>query len=213
MFKFLRQLSKNNSREWMADNKPLYESAKKEFEGFVSELIESISRFDPGISGLKPKDCIFRIHRDVRFSKDKTPYKPNFGAAITEGGKKSPKPTYYIHVEPGKSMQACGVYMPEAEILKKVRQEIDYNPDELKKILAGKKFKDTYGGLRGDALKTAPKGYPKDHPNIEMLKFKSYIVWTDLKDQEILQDSRVKYLTDRFKVAYPFNQYLSTAIS
>ena len=141
VFSFLKDLSANNDREWMQSNKKRYENARKEVSTFVAQLIESIGEFDSGIVGLQPKDCLFRINRDIRFSKDKRPYKTNFGAAITEGGKKLPNPTYYIHMEPGKSMMACGIYMPEADTLKKIRQEIDYNAGELKKIIDNPTFK------------------------------------------------------------------------
>jgi uncharacterized protein (TIGR02453 family) len=212
-FEFLGQLAGHNTREWMEENKPWYQEARKEFSELVGTLIKGIGEFDGGILALQPKDCMFRINRDIRFSKNKNPYKTNFGAAITEGGRKTGNPTYYIHLEPGKSMIAAGIYMPDAENLKKIRQEIDYNPEELKKIVEEKNFKSTFGAIRGEALKTAPKGYPKDHPNIELLRFKSYIVWSEREDAFFSKKDFVRRLVDAYRIAYPFNQYLSVAIS
>ncbi len=213
IFSFLNDLNAHNDREWMHENKKRYEGVRKSFNQFIESLIAGISEFDEGIAGLQPKDCVFRINRDIRFSKDKRPYKTNFGAAMTEGGKKSPNPTYYIHVEPGKSMVACGIYMPEADILKKIRQEVDYNAQELKKIIENKTFMETFGGIRGEQLKTAPKGYPKDHPNIDLLRFKSFIVWKELSDDFFFDDNLNERLLSQFKVGRPFNEYLSVAIS
>lgn len=212
-FDFLKALKEHNDRDWMAENKKWYQQVKKEVEQLVAALIGEISRFDEGITGLTPKDCMFRINRDIRFSKDKRPYKENFGAAITEGGKKSPMPTYYIHLEPGNSFVAGGIYMPETEVLKKIRQEIDYNPEELKKIVEDAEFKKTFGELTGERLKTAPKGYPKDHPNIELLRLKSIIVTNDYTDEQVLSNDFFDHVIHDFKVLHPMNQYLGVAVS
>ncbi|HEX5169927.1 MAG TPA: DUF2461 domain-containing protein, partial [Cyclobacteriaceae bacterium] len=175
---FLKSLSKNNNREWFEKNKPKFLVAKEEFEHFVTALVNEITKFDGSLMGLDPKKFIFRIYRDVRFSKDKRPYKTNFGAGISSNGKGLGRPGYYLHVEPGgKSFVAGGLYMPEPEILGKVRQEIDYSGDELRKIMSNKKFKNLYRDFWDeDKLKTMPKGYPKDHRCIEWLKLKSFIV-------------------------------------
>ncbi len=210
---FLQDLSANNNREWMHANKKRYEGAKSDFHNIIGQLIEGIGRFEEGVQGLTPKDCAFRLNRDIRFSKDKSPYKTNFGAAIMEGGKKSPNPTYYIHIQPGQSFIAGGIYMPEAENLKKIRQEIDYNPEELKKVVEGKNFKEIFGTMTGEQLKTAPKGYPKDHPNIELLRFKSFLVSKNLTDREVLAKDFVQSIISDFEVVHPFNQYFAVAIS
>ena len=139
--KFLRQLSKNNNREWFNTNKHQYEAAKNDYEQFVDRLIPAIEKFDKSVRGLKAKDCSFRIYRDVRFSKNKAPYKTNFGAYIIAGGKKSMKPGYYFHVQPGgESFVAGGAYMPSSEVLAAIRQEIDYNLKEFEGILKSKTF-------------------------------------------------------------------------
>lgn len=210
---FLKDLSNHNDRDWMQTQKKRWEQVKGEFKVCVADLINGISQFDESVQGLEPKDCIFRLNRDIRFSKDKSPYKTHLGAAIMEGGRKSPNPTYYIHVEPGKSFLAGGVYLPESENLKKIRQEIDYNPEELKKIVEDKAFKKTFGEMTGESLKTAPKGYPKDHPNIELLRMKSFLVTRNLSDEELLDTQIQSNLLKIFQVMHPFNQYFSVAIS
>ena len=210
---FLKELKANNHRDWMLEHKKDYEEAKDEFKQVISKLLEGIGQFDEGVHGLQPKDCIFRLNRDVRFSKDKSPYKTNFGAAMMEGGRKTGNPTYYIHIQPGNSFIAGGVYMPEAENLKKIRQEIDYNPQELKRVVESAEFKGTFGAMTGEQLKTAPKGYPKDHPNIELLRFKSFIVSKDVSDKQLSDKGFIQNTVEDFRVLYPFNQYFSVAMS
>ncbi|MFZ9044618.1 MAG: DUF2461 domain-containing protein [Cyclobacteriaceae bacterium] len=210
---FLSELAKHNSREWMTENKKYYLSNKKVFESIISQLIEGISKFDPEVSGLTPKDCTFRINRDIRFSRDKSPYKTNFGAAITPGGKKSPQPTYYFHLEPGNAFLAGGVYMPQPQELGKIRQEIDYNAEELKKIAESTSFRETWGEITGEELKTCPKGYPKDHPNIDLIRKKSFIVMHPLDRRLLISESFIEQAVEKYASLYPFNQYLSVAIS
>lgn len=210
---FLEDLAANNQKEWMQEHKKSYEKAKEDFKGVVAALIAGIEGFDESVQGLAPKDCMFRINRDIRFSKDKSPYKTNFGAAIMEGGKKSPNPTYYIHIQPGKSFLAGGVYMPDAENLKKIRQEIDYNPQELRELVKDTQFKKAFGQMTGERLKTAPKGYPKDHPNIDLLRMKSFIVSKDLSDKEVLDSDFLTKAIDLYRIIHPFNQYFAVAIS
>jgi uncharacterized protein (TIGR02453 family) len=213
VMEFLQELDRNNHKEWMDANKNWYQEAKREFLGLVDEVIKGITAFDPGIAGITAKDCTFRINRDIRFSKDKRPYKNNFGAAIQEGGKKSPNPTYYLHLQPGESMIAGGCYMPAAAELAKIRQEIDYNPAELKEIVEKEEFKNTFGAVQGEALKTAPKGYPKDHPNIELLRLKSFVVMQKLPDSKVIQANFADKVISDFKILQPFNHYLGVAIS
>ncbi len=210
---FLKDLTANNQREWMQENKKRYEVAKTEFKSTVASLISGIADFDESVEGLEPKDCIFRINRDIRFSKDKSPYKTNFGAAMMEGGKKTSNPTYYLHIQPGKSFVAGGVYMPEPDNLKKIRQEIDYNPQELRDIVKEEQFRTLFGEMTGESLKTAPKGYPKDHPNIDLLRMKSFLVSRDLTDKEVLSKDFVSKITEMYHVIHPFNQYFAVAIS
>ena len=158
---FLQDLSRNNNKEWFHANKPVYQAALADFTEFVDGLIRSVSSFDKDIASLTAKECIFRIYRDIRFSPNKTPYKTNFGAAFMKGGKKSPYAAYYIHIEPGKSFSGGGIWMPPADVLKAVRQEVYYHSDELIKIIEKKKFKDTFGEMNGDKLQRPPVGFQR----------------------------------------------------
>lgn len=214
ILEFLTGLSSHNSKEWMEANKEEYNQAKATFIELVSTLLENLKQFDPGVAALTAKDCIFRINRDVRFSKNKAPYKNNFGASISEGGKKSENAGYYLHIQPGnESFIAGGLYMPASEHLKKIRQEIDYNAPELLKIVSEKDFKKTFGTVQGDKLARAPKGYFPDHPNIEFLKLKSYIVLQKLSDEEIRSNDLVASLSDKCRTMKPFLDFLNVATS
>lgn len=211
---FLEGLKNNNHKEWMDQHRSEYHECKGIFEELVNFLIMEIQQFDPSVVGVTPKQSIFRLNRDIRFSKDKSPYKTNFGAFISEDGKKSFKPGYYLHMQPGnESFLAGGIYMPPGDILKKIRQEVDYNPTELKKIVSETSFKETFGEIQGEKLKTAPQGYSTDHPNIEFLKLKSYIVMHKLSDRQIKTPDFPQKVVEVFKVLRPFNEYLGVAIS
>ncbi len=210
---FLKELSAHNHKEWMDANKNWYQEARGEFIAIVDQLISGISGFDPSIEGLKAKDCIFRINRDVRFSGNKDPYKTNFGASMAPGGRHSGKPLYYFHLEPEKSFTAGGVYMPEADVLAKIRQEIDYSPKELLKVIENPAFIKKFNGLEGEKLKTAPKGYAKDHPHVELLKHKSYIISRKVSDTELLKSDVIASAVDDYQAMLPLNQFLSRALS
>jgi uncharacterized protein (TIGR02453 family) len=209
---FLNGLQKKNTREWMEANKSQYLNSKQQFEDIISSLIDNITAFDPHILGTEPKKCIFRLHRDVRFSKDKRPYKENMGGFINKNGRKGMDGGYYIHIQPGQSMLAGGTYMPPPEILRKIRQEIDYNPDGLIKFMKSSDFKKYFGTFEGDRLKKAPKGYSPDHPNIELLRLKSYIVVHRIEDAELLKPGFLENTTRVFKAMLPLNNYIRTAL-
>ncbi|MBI3518810.1 MAG: DUF2461 domain-containing protein [Bacteroidetes bacterium] len=208
--KFLKQLAKNNNKEWFDANRKTYEIAKEEFTAIVKQVIDKSSGFDPQLAGLEAKKCLFRINKDIRFSKDKSPYKLNMGASINPGGKKEMGAGYYIHIEPGKSFLAGGCYMPLPDVLAKIRQEIDYNGTDFKKILNSKDFKTYFTSLsdENDKLKTAPKGYPKDHPDLGLLQHKHYIVVHQLKDEDVLNKNFPVHATKVFKAMLPLNQFL-----
>jgi uncharacterized protein (TIGR02453 family) len=210
---FLKELKSNNNKEWFDKHKNAYLEAKEEFEGQVDLLIKEIRRFDKKISpDLKGKDCTFRIYKDVRFSKDKTPYKTNFGASISPGGKKSPEAGYYIHIEPGGNFLAGGVWMPEPAMLSAIRQEIDYNPQALLKILKSAPFKKYFKGFdEEDKLKTAPKGFEKDHPQLELLKNRHFIVSYQIAEKNVTEKNLVNTVASGFKAMYPLMQYLREA--
>ncbi len=213
-FDFLRGLQENNNKEWFDEHRPTYQKVRKDFEGFVQELIGEIAAFEPAVADQEAKRCVFRIFRDVRFSKNKVPYKTNFGAFIAPDGRKSPFGGYYLHIEPnGKSMIGGGIYCPASEVLAKVRQEIDYSPQPLLELLGDKGFQKEFGGLwDGDRLKTAPKGYPKDHEQIELLRNKSFIAMHEFADEEVLDKDFRKKVIALSQQLKPLNDYLNTAI-
>ena len=213
-FEFLKKLSRNNNREWFEKNKPTYLSIKGEFENFVGDVLHEMIPHDPSLEGLDPLKLTFRIYRDIRFSKDKTPYKTFLSAGMSSAGKGTGVPGYYFQIEPGnKSMIASGLYLPSADILAKIRQEIDYNGESFNALVSEKKFKRTFGRLWDeDKLKTMPKGYPKDHPYIEYLKLKSFLVMHSFKDEDVLNRNFIKKLVESMKVAKPLNDFLNEAL-
>lgn len=213
ILKFLTAITKNNNRDWFEKNKENYLEVKSSFDDFLEAFYKELLKFDGSLVGLNPRKLAFRIYRDVRFSKDKRPYKTNMGAGFSPGGKMIQEPGYYIHIEPGKCFVAGGMYMPDSKNLAKVRQEIDYNPKALLKILNHKTFKKYFNGLDDfDKVKTSPKGYAKDHPNIELLKHKSYIVSHNFTDKQVMDKKFVKQAAEACKALKPLNDYLKTAI-
>ncbi|MDN5200767.1 DUF2461 domain-containing protein [Fulvivirgaceae bacterium BMA10] len=210
---FLKDLKANNNRDWFIENKKIYQAARTEFQDILKALIDGIGKFDDRIQDLEPKDCMFRINRDIRFSKDKSPYKTNFGGVIAQGGKKSPNPCYYLHFEPGNVFLAGGIYMPEANILKKIRQEIDYNAKVLKNVIEKPAFRKLFGEIEGDKLKKAPKDYAIDHPDIELLKLKSYIIIHRLANGEPVKKDFIESCLKIYKMMKPYNDFLTVAVS
>lgn len=214
ILKFLKDLSRHNDREWFEKNKSRYLEAKAGFEEVVEAVLKEVVKFEPALAGLDAKKLPFRIYRDVRFSKDKRPYKTNMGAGFSPNGRLIQEPGYYLHIEPSnKSFVAGGIYMPDASNLAKIRQEIDYNPDGLSKIMRAKKFKDTFVDFDDfDKLKTVPKGYAKDHPHIEWLKLKSFIVTMPLSDKQVTDNQFIKTVASACKQIKPLNDYLREAL-
>jgi len=212
--KFLKQLSKNNNKEWFDLNRKTYEICKNQFETVVKSVIDKSILFDSAILNLEAKKCMFRINKDVRFSKDKSPYKTNLGASINPGGKKSMIPGYYIHIEPNNSFLAGGCYQPAPEMLAAIRQEIDYNCIELKKILSAKDFKTYFKELSPeDKLKTSPKGYDKNHPEIELLQHRHFIAIHHIKDEDVLNKNFSTYVSKVFKAMLPLNLFLRNCMA
>jgi uncharacterized protein (TIGR02453 family) len=208
-FKFLKDLKSNNNKEWFDKNKDRYLLIKKDFEDFIQEIIEGISSFDKGLGSLDPKKAIFRIYRDIRFSKDKIPYKTHMGAYIAPGGSKSPKAGYYFHLEPGKNLVAGGLWMPEPQILNSIRQAIDYSPKDLLKIINSKSFKNTFGQIEGEKLSRPPKGFEADHPQIELIKHKSFTVMHSMSDAQVNSPGFKKDLLKIYKEMKPLNDFLN----
>lgn len=211
---FLKALAKNNNREWFEKNKGKYLDAKQEFEFFVSSLLDDLITFDKGLAGLDPRKLPFRIYRDVRFSKDKKPYKVNMGAGFSPGGKMMQEPGYYIHIQPGgQSFLAGGFYQPDPSRLAKIRQEIDYNFKALNKVMRNPKFTSWFKEFDDfDKLKTAPKGYPKDHPHLDLLKHKSFIVSHYFPDAEVTDKRFIKRVAEGCSTLKPLNDFLNVAV-
>ncbi len=208
---FLGDLKENNYREWFIRNRPSYLDAKENFESFVQEVIDDIIDFEPIMKGLEVKSCVYRINRDIRFSNDKSPYKTHFGAFIVRGGKKNGDKFggYYIHIEPGNSMIAGGAYMPPAPWLSVIRDKIDEDPGRLIEVINSDDFKKYFGKIEGEKLKKAPKGYPSDHPNIELLKYKSFLVANEVADKDVLKTSFYDHVMNVCRAMKPFNDFLN----
>lgn len=213
-FQFLKDLKENNDRDWFNANKDRYLEAKTEFDEFIDALIAEIAGFDPTVAHFRARDCVFRIYRDVRFSKDKSPYKTHFGAHITSAPKKSEIHTragYYIHLEPGDSMLAGGAYLPESKWLRAIREKIYSETKDFKKILNNKSFKEYFGEIEGEKLQRPPKDFPADHPEIELLKQKSFLATHKLPDKQVLDKDFLKHSGKVFKALFPFDAFLNTA--
>lgn len=208
---FLNQIKFNNNRDWFINNRPAYLEARENFESFVQKLIDQIIEFEPIMKGLEVKSCVYRFNRDIRFSIDKSLYKTHFGAFIVRGGKKNGDKYggYYFHIEPGSSIIAGGAYMPPAPWLSAIREKIDEEPDRFMKIISSKEFKKFFGQLTGEKLKKAPKGYPTDHPNIELLKFKTYLVVNEVKDEFVLNEKYFEHTIEVMKAMKPLNDFLN----
>ncbi|MCU4174761.1 DUF2461 domain-containing protein [Carboxylicivirga sp. N1Y90] len=213
VYDFLKDLKVNNNREWFAEHKPRFQAAKLSFENSIQQFIEMIHKEDPSIGLPAPKDCVFRIYRDTRFAKDKTPYKTNMGAYVVNGGRKSPMGGYYIHIEPGASFVAGGIYCPPSDVLKKVRKEVYNFSDEFKEIIYDKQFKKLFPSLYEDKLKMAPKGFPKDFEDVDLLKYKSYIVSQELKDEELTGEKAKSILTKAIKTLRPLNDFINRGVA
>jgi uncharacterized protein (TIGR02453 family) len=215
--KFLKDLKKNNNKPWFEKNRAAYENAKTDFASFIQAIIDTHSKKDPTIKNLLAKDCMFRINRDVRFSKDKSPYKTNFGASINKGGRKAwDTGGYYFHLEPGGSFAGGGIYMPPADQLAKLRQEIDYNYPAFTKIIKGKKFKSIFGELdRSDEylLTRVPRGYEADNPAADYLRLKSYIAMIKINDADLTSKNLMKKTMDAFDALLPLLNFINESKS
>ncbi len=213
---FLTLLKKNNNKPWFDQNRERYISAKNNFEEFVKKIISLTSVFDDDIKLLEIRNCTFRINRDIRFSKDKTPYKSNMGASFNKGGKKSAFAGYYFHLEPGgKSFAGGGLWMPAVQELKKLRQEIDYCFPEFKRILNSPSFKKQYPGLEMDKnqmLVNIPKGYDKENPAGDFLKLKSFVATKNISDTHLTLPSLTKEISQTFKALMPLVKFMNRAL-
>lgn len=206
---FLRDLQKNNNRDWFNANRERYEKARADFEAFTGKLIALLQKDEPDFVGLEPKDSLFRIYRDVRFSANKDPYKTNFSASIKKGGRRSPYCGLYVHIEPSGgwgSFVAGGFWMPEAPLLKKIRQEIEYNFEEFEGILKARSFRKYFKGMEEQMLKRYPKGVDPDHPAAVYMKYTSFIASHDIDpaSKELLKECAGAY-----RALKPFTDFLN----
>jgi uncharacterized protein (TIGR02453 family) len=209
---FLSELKENNNKEWFDLNRNRYETSRKKILYLTEMVIHEIAKFDHEIGVPDPKNCVFRIFRDVRFATDKTPYKTNMGSYIAPGGRKSINAGYYIHIEPGGSFVGGGSYCPPAEALKAIRTEIFDNPEDFKQLVNNKSFLKIYPEMYDDKLKTAPKGFPKDFPEIDLLKYKSFAFTSNLDDSVVASEVYLDKIVASLKELYPVNRFLNLAL-
>jgi len=205
---FFKKLHKNNNREWFTENKPEFKAIETEIKNVYSEINERLNAYDE-IDKMK----IFRVYRDVRFSKDKTPYKTHFGGSFH---RKKPelRGGYYLHIQPNdESFIATGFWEPHKDDLLRIRKEFEMDADEMRKIMSNKKFKDVWGDIVGDEVKTAPKGFNKEDKNIDLIKKKQFIFTKKFTDKEILAQDFLNTVDDAFKTIRPYFDYMSDVLT
>ncbi|MGI9652853.1 DUF2461 domain-containing protein [Chryseobacterium sp. RLHN22] len=206
-FEFLKQLEKNNNREWFAQHKAEYDSVVKENKTLFNKIYAELQEYD-NLKGIH----IFRIYRDVRFSKDQTPYKTNFGVGYSRS-KPMLRGGYYIHLEPGNSFVGGGFWGPDAKDLLRIRKEFEISTAEIEKITSDKTFIKYFGEIKGDAVRTAPRGFRKDHPAIDLIRKKQYVVMRKFTDKEVLSDDFQKEAVLTLLAMRPFFDYMSEVLT
>jgi uncharacterized protein (TIGR02453 family) len=211
---FLADLAQNNRREWFEAHRAEYQALRDDFCAFIGQVIERTADFDERVRWKDPKDCLFRIYRDVRFSANKSPYKTTFSAYVSEQNRRGAPPGYYLEVdEKGTLLAAGGVWMPPAEPLARLRTSIAEHPERLRKVLRARGFKKTFGDLQGDdRLKRPPRGCSEDTPLIEYIKRKSFIVWRETDARTLTHDGALTYVTDSFRAALPLVNWVRAAL-
>lgn len=213
VFDFLLDIEQNNNRDWFQQNKKRYDAVLKNVQDFINQVIVGISAFDASVSSQNAKDCIFRIYRDVRFSHDKTPYKTHFGAFITPNGRKSGDAGYYIHIQHNASFVTGGLWSPEPAVLKKIREEIYYAPEELAGIIENKKFKSVFGELIDEgSLKNAPKNYPVDFEHIKLLKYRHFCTEKAVSNAEVTAEDFLEKCLQLLEISAPLVKYMNKII-
>jgi uncharacterized protein (TIGR02453 family) len=213
IYEFLQQLDQNNNKEWFELNKETFKKAQQKFLNLTEILISEIRTFDKEIAYLDPKKCLFRIYRDVRFSHNKSPYKNNFGTHISKNGKNSGYPGYYFHIQPGECFISGGIYMPQPEFLKAMRNEIYYHADEFLEIIEAPEFKSNFTFFDEDKMKTNPKDYPKDFEHIELLRYRSIAPFIKVTEEQLLGSDLLDFVIENYRKMYPLNAFLYEAIS
>jgi uncharacterized protein (TIGR02453 family) len=209
---FLSELKENNDRDWFNTNKDRFVDANENFIQFIQSVINEVSSFDKVVQGLDAKNCVFRIYRDTHFSKDKSPYKTNFGAALLLGTEKGRGIAgYYLHLQPGHSFLAGGVHTTEPANLKAIREEISHNGEEFLKIINDKNFKDSFE-IKGEKLAKVPQGFENDDPMGEYLKYKELMIHHAVDDKTILSGNFTTYCVNILKAMVPFNSFLNASL-
>lgn len=208
---FLKALNKNNDRDWFNAHKPEYLKAHENMCSFIDNLIPDMNKHDE-LETTTGKKSLFRIYKDVRFSKDKLPFNPRFAFSFQRATKYK-RGGYYVNITPGKSFMACGFFGPNPEDLKRIREDIDQNYKEWKKVLSNKGIKTQFGEMIGEAVTSAPRGYSKDHPAIELLRHKQFLFRFDFTDKEVLSENFSKTINAKFKAIRPFFDYMSEVLT
>ena len=208
---FLKAIKENNNLDWMNKNRDLYHMERDNFLDFAKKLIEKAQILDKNIWELKVKDATFRFNKDIRFTKDKSPYKTNFWVIIREEGKHGTGAGYYVHIQPGESFIGGGLYMPPGPVLQRVRTYIAKNYKQLEKIISTPAFKKTFGAIQGDTLQKVPRWFDKEHKAGNLLRMKSFFVWHDITDKKVLEKDFIEYCIWIFKVMKPLNDFFNTA--
>jgi uncharacterized protein (TIGR02453 family) len=209
---FLVDLNRNNNKEWFDENRVRYEETRKKFLYLTEVIINEVRSFDHTIEFLEPNKCMFRLYRDVRFSNNKQPFKTNYGSFIARGGRSAGNPGYYFQIQPGESFLSGGVYMPQPDMLKAIRNQIYNHPEEFIEILEETEFKARFALFSDDKLKTAPKGYPKDWEFIDLVRYRSYAPFRTIGEEELFSTELLENIINDFKILHRFNQYLYEAI-
>ena len=213
---FLDDLKANNNRDWFLENKKRYEAFKKDYQQLVADLLDVMKPLDPSLEMLEVKNCMFRINRDIRFSKDKTPYKSHLGIWLSSGAKDQNRSGYYIHLEKGASFIAGGLYCPESEDLKKMRKEIAYFHDDIEAILEEKDFKREFNDFdrnEKNTLKNPPRGYEKEHPAIELLKLKSFESSQKIDFSAVCKKDFISVMSKKLIALKPLNDFINRALT
>jgi uncharacterized protein (TIGR02453 family) len=208
---FLHQLKTNNNKSWFEANKPKYLVELNHIETFAGVLLQELSKTDV-LETHSGKKSVYRIYRDIRFSKDKTPFKTFWGGSFTRATA-ARRGGYYFHIEKGNSFLAGGFWGPNASDLKRVRSEFAQDPQSIQKILSSKSFVSTFGSLQGEQLKTAPKGYDVNHPAIELLRYKQFLIIKRFTDDEVLSPLFLKQALETFQNMRPFFDYMSEILT
>ena len=210
-FDFLKKIAKNNERDWFAANKHLYTGAHENIIDFAGTLLAEMNKHDQ-IETASGKQSLYRIYKDVRFSKEKVPYNDYWSGSFRRATKKL-RGGYYFHLQPGGSFVAGGFWGPNATDMQRIRQDIDTNPKDWQKIFSDKKLSGTFGGVTGSQLATAPRGYTIDHPAIEQLRYKQFILKHSFTDEEVLRPDFAKNASDTFKKMRPFLNFMSEVLT